>query len=140
MATAERTSKATIDRYFEGYNESDPDRIAAVLAEDMTAHGLPGVDGPVGGREAYLGWAAGIAEVFPDLQLTVEDEVIQGDKVAVRMTVSGTQEGEFEGLPPTGTHVEVPAFKLFHLEDDRIAEFWYLGDGLGMLEQLGALD
>jgi steroid delta-isomerase-like uncharacterized protein len=76
---------------------------------------------------------------FPDLQVTVEDMVAEGDKVATRFTLQGTHKGEFRGIAPTGKHVTWTATSIIRLEDGKFVEGWANADGLGRMRQLGAL-
>jgi predicted ester cyclase len=76
-------------------------------------------------------------EGFPDLQLTVEDAVGQGDLVAQRVHFAGTHTGVFQGLPPTRRKVEFSGLELNRFVDGRVAEHWFQLDALGLLQQLG---
>ena len=76
---------------------------------------------------------------FPDIQHTLEDQLADGDRVAVRLTVAGTQTGEFQGLPASGKHVRIGSINIFRCEGGKIAEQWVETDSLGMLQQLGAM-
>ena len=76
---------------------------------------------------------------FPDLHITVEDMVGEGDKVSWRLLVSGTHEAEFRGVPPTGRQVTFGAQYIFRFRDGRIVERWTNFDRLGVMVQLGAV-
>jgi steroid delta-isomerase-like uncharacterized protein len=76
---------------------------------------------------------------FPDIQDTVEDIVAEGDKVVVRWTSSGTHQGEFMGVAPTGRHVTFTGMRLFLIADNKIVESWVNIDERGLQEQLGAV-
>jgi steroid delta-isomerase-like uncharacterized protein len=75
---------------------------------------------------------------FPDWHENVDDIVAEGDKVAIRITSSGTQCGEFMGLPPSGRKMTIQEFHIFRLENGRIAEQWGMPDLQGLLAQLHA--
>ena len=75
---------------------------------------------------------------FPDLELTTEDIVAEGDKVAIRNTWRGTHQGSFHGLPPTGKRVAFTGTDIIRFVDGRIAEQWADLDALGLMQQLGA--
>ncbi|MBV8672259.1 MAG: ester cyclase [Acidobacteriaceae bacterium] len=75
---------------------------------------------------------------FPDWHEIVDDIVAEGDRVAIRITSSGTQRGEFMGLPPSGRKVIIQEFHIFRLENGRIAEQWGMPDLQGLLAQLHA--
>lgn len=76
---------------------------------------------------------------FPDLQLTTEDMVAEGDKVAIRNTWRGTHQGAFQGLPPTGKHVAFTGTDIFRFVGGKIAEQWADLDALGLMQQLGVI-
>lgn len=76
---------------------------------------------------------------FPDIQDIVEDIVAEGDKVVVRWLSSGTHQGEFMGVAPTGRHVTFTGMRLFRIADNKIVESWVNIDERGLQEQLGAV-
>ncbi len=76
---------------------------------------------------------------FPDFHTTFEDLVAEGDKVALRMTFSGTHQGEFQGVPPTGKQIRVSAIVIDRIVDGKLVEHWSQFDALGMLQQLGVI-
>ena len=61
---------------------------------------------------------------FPDLNVTVEEVMAEGDRVAARVTMRGTHRGEFQGIAPTGKRVEVRAMDMFRISDGKIVEHW----------------
>jgi steroid delta-isomerase-like uncharacterized protein len=82
---------------------------------------------------ASKGWR----EAFPDLRVTVDVIVAEGDKVAVRWTASGTNTGTGNGLPATGKHVVGSGLTIFRFVDGKIAEEWSSFDSLALYRQLG---
>jgi predicted ester cyclase len=76
---------------------------------------------------------------FPDIQHTLEDQLAEGDKVAVRLTIRGTQQGEFQGMPATGKAITMTSLNILHFANGKIAEQWVETDDLGLLQQLGAI-
>ena len=81
----------------------------------------------------------GLWDAFPDLHITIQDMVGEGDSVAWRLTVTGTHEAEFRGIPATGTHVQFAAQYIFRLLNGKIVERWTSLDRLGVMVQLGAI-
>lgn len=79
-------------------------------------------------------------EAFPDLEVTVEHLVTEGNTVAQHVTVRGTHEGEFRGIEPTGNETEVSNMVFTRIEDGRIVERWRTTDELSRLQQLGATE
>ncbi len=76
---------------------------------------------------------------FPDADITIEDQLVEGDRVVTRWTGRGTQTGEFMEMPPSGKKVAVPGVQIDRFSGGKIVEEWTLFDQLGMLQQLGAV-
>ena len=76
---------------------------------------------------------------FPDLHFTVEDLIAEGDKVVTRLTVRGTQQGEFMGIPPTGKQATVKAIDINRIVGGKSIEHWLEMDTLGLMQQLGVV-
>jgi predicted ester cyclase len=75
---------------------------------------------------------------FPDGNVTVEDEIAEGDKVVNRFTIRGTHQGEVEEFgPPTGRQMEQKGMAISRIEGGKIVEEWQIFDNLGMMQQLG---
>ena len=81
---------------------------------------------------------AGFRAASPDIQLTLEDVLVEDDRVVFRSTMRGTHKGEFQGIPPTGARVTVALFDTIRIQDGRIVEQWGGPDVLDLLRQLGA--
>ena len=82
---------------------------------------------------------SGLWEAFPDLQITIEDMVGEGDTVSWRLAVNGTHQSEFRGVPATGKSVTFEAQYVFRFRNGKIVERWTNLDRLGLLVQLGAI-
>jgi steroid delta-isomerase-like uncharacterized protein len=78
-------------------------------------------------------------DAFPDVQITVDDLIAEGDRVAARFTGQGTHKGPFMGLPPTGKPFTLTAIDILRIVDGKIVEHWGEADTLGLLQQLGAI-
>ena len=76
-------------------------------------------------------------DAFPDLQVSLDDELSSGEKVVTRWTSRGTHEGELMSIAPTGSRIEVTAVGIWRVADGKIAEAWLVFDALGMMQQLG---
>ena len=79
-------------------------------------------------------------QAFPDVRLDIEDLVVDGDTVVLRMTFRGTDTGGYLGRPPTGRAVEEWVVDIMHFDGDRVAREWIGADKLGLFIQLGVLD
>ena len=73
-------------------------------------------------------FAAGARGAFPDMQITVEDMIGQGERVAAGVIMRATHQGEFQGIAPTGKRVQVRAMDMFRIADGKIVEHWGHGD------------
>jgi len=92
-------------------------------------------DGPEGVRNVVRMLSA----AFPDYHMTIEDMIAEGDKVVVRSTLSGTHQGAFFGIPPTGKTFTQGQIHILRIENGKVAEHWAMRDDLGMMQQLGAI-
>lgn len=111
--------------------------IDEICIEDVVEHS------PLGerrGREALKEQSEYIHTAFPDVGVTIEDAVAEGDTIAQRLTFHGTHKGEFMGIEPTGAEVEIANMLFTRIKDGRIAERWLLPDTLGLLQQLGVVE
>jgi len=129
-------NEAVIRRWIEAYNERDLEAEADVLAPGFVAH-VPAAPGPLKGLEAWRRFSGPFAEAFPDLRLTVEDVVSEGEKVAARVAFRGTHRGEFQGLPPTGNQVAFSSMEFNRVVDGKVEEHWVEINLLGLVQQLG---
>jgi predicted ester cyclase len=84
-------------------------------------------------------WAMYFAAI-PDLHATIDDLVSEGDKVVVRYTAEGTQQGQLPGILPSGKHFRISAICIYRLAEGKIAENWEQADMLGLMQQLGVAD
>ncbi|WIX79183.1 ester cyclase [Amycolatopsis carbonis] len=89
-------------------------------------------------REAVVGAGEIVRTSFSDAVLHVDDILIDGDKAAVRWTMTATHDGDFLGTPPTGKAISLRATVVFGLRDGRIAELWPMLDFHGLLRQVAA--
>jgi steroid delta-isomerase-like uncharacterized protein len=142
MPTARAALDRTpLDRLHEAVNSGDVERVARtideVVAPDVLFH-APVPTGATGARALKQVWTV-LLRAFPDLRVTVEDVIAEGDKVVCRNTVTGTHRGEYRGLPPTGASVRYGEIFVFRLGGGRITEIWGVVDVLTQLRQLGAV-
>jgi len=121
----------------EDISQGDEAVAEAIIHPDFVDHtNPPGMQHGLAGHKAVVRL---FRSVFPDLEWRIEDMVAEGDKVAVRTTMRGTQRGEFFGAPPSGKAVEVRGIHLLRIADGKIAEHWGANDDLGLLRQIGAV-
>jgi len=123
----------------EAYNKGNVDFIDEVVASDYVAHDPNSPEGTGGGADGAKQFVETYRSAFPDLQMTVEDLIAEGDKVVVRWTARGTHQGELMGIPPSGNRVEVTGISVDRIEGGKFVEGWSNYDALGMMQQIGAV-
>ncbi len=130
-------NKALYRRLLEALSGRDLAAAEALVAPDAVNHTpLPG-EPP--GAEGFRYRTGMMLAAFPDLRFTAEDIVAEGDKVAGRGAMAGTNTGSFAGMPPTGKRVEVGYIDILRVAAGRFVEHWAQLDQLGLMQQLGAL-
>ena len=130
-------NKNIVRRYQNIYNSNNLDALDEVVSKDLlTPKIMPGIPtGIEGAKAAHRIMLAG----FPDYQTVIDDLFAEGDKVAARITMSGTNTGSFMGIPPTGKHVSFTGMYIARIADGKIVEHWGEEDGVSLLQQLGVL-
>jgi predicted ester cyclase len=116
----------------------DYDVLDEILAPGFVDHDPAPDQGP--GIEGLKGFFRTMRSAFPDLRAEPVEIAATDDHVAMRYTISGTHEGEFQGVAPTGKRFEVSALQLARFENGRCVERWGSTDELGMMKQLGILE
>ncbi len=91
------------------------------------------------GLEQYKQLVTMYFTAFPDLHITIEDQVAEGDKVVTRYTARGTHQGSFMGIPPTGKQGVVTGIGIDRFANGKLVEDWINNDDLGLLQQLGII-
>ncbi len=132
-------NKALVRRvYEEVINEGNMALLDELVSPDYVEHD-PNWPQPVHGPEGLKQYFLAFRTAFPDLHLTIEDMVGEGDKIAVRHTAHGTHEGNMMGIPATGKQVTVPAITIHSINGGKFVETWVIGDSLGLLQQIGVI-
>src|ERR687898_1599193 len=117
--------------------EGNLDAADEILSPDFVYHGSLGPGEDQRGPEPTKQVASGVITAFPDRRITHEDTLAEGEKVLIRWSLTGTQEGELMGIPPTGRQVTLTGFDLFRIEGGKIGEMWQGAAQPGLLRQLG---
>lgn len=131
-------NKAFMRRFYEElFNSKNLDVLDQYLASSFVDHNpAPGQNpGLAGAKEMIGAYLSG----FPDLQASVDFQVAEGDIVVSRLTMSGTQTGDFPGVPATGKPVTFTVMDAARISDAKVAEHWGNEDTMGMLQQLGVI-
>ena len=130
-------NEATMRRTYELLSAGDVDGFGRLLSDDFVEHEeVPGLSPS---KEGVLDLFRGYLVAFPDLHMEVLDLLASGDKTVARVKATGTQDGEFMGMPPSGRAVEVQLIDIMRFEDGLVVEHWGVMDMLAMLQQLGAV-
>jgi steroid delta-isomerase-like uncharacterized protein len=138
MMTASVEKNVTVVRTaFETLQHGDLDACAEQLTEDFIVN-LPGLPGPLHGREIWKFGVQAMRDGFPDLSIVIEDIFGAGDRVAVRLRFSGTHTGTFQDVPATHRPVTFTSIDIYRVEGDRIAEEWVSPDMAGLMQQITA--
>ena len=139
MSTEE--NKALVRRAIEeGWNQGNVAVFDELYAPNFIFHDPDFPD--VRTREDYKQWATGIRAAFPDLHLTIEDVIAEGDQVVVRWTFRGTNTGDLVmpmPIPATGKQVTVTGITISRFAGGKLVEIWQQGDTMGLMQQLGVI-
>jgi steroid delta-isomerase-like uncharacterized protein len=130
--------KALVRRHIEeGFNRGDWTVCEATLADDYTARYGTGDQANVG-RDHYVRVCRMLRRSFPDVAITIEDLVVEGDKIVNRYVERGTLTGQaFLGIEPAGQRYEKPGTTVYRVANGRLAESWGVEDTLAWFRQLG---
>lgn len=132
------TNKALVRRYYDQVlNAGNLNVLDELLAPNYKRY-LAATAAPLdaAAQKQRLG---GMRAVFPDLNITIDDLIAEGDRLAIRMTVRGTQKGPFQGIPPTGKQATVSALEIVRIENGKLVEHWGGADNLDLAQQLGGV-
>lgn len=112
-------------------------------ADQYVSPGFVGHDtarpAPIIGSSGIKEYAATYRTAFPDLEISISEQVAEGDRVVTRWEARGTHEGELFGIAPTGKQVTVTGITIDRYADGLLIENWTSWDALGLLMQLGAV-
>ncbi len=120
------------------FNRGRLDLVEELYARAYVGHD-PAAPGPIAGPEGMRALVAQYRDAFPDLQVTIEEQIGEGDRVVTRWTARGSHEGEFWGIPATGKQSTVTGVTISRVADGQVVESWTNWDALGLLQQLGAV-
>lgn len=140
MATPETENEEIVRQLMEeALVEGNLDLIDELVADDFVGHSNL-ISEPIHGPDDYKGFISNLSDGMSDVEYTFEDVIVKDDKVAVRGRSTGTHDGEFKGIEPTGNEVEIEGMYIARIEDGQIIESWGQNDMLGALQQLGVVE
>jgi len=128
----------TMRSAYERINAGDLGAYADLVADDFVEHDyVPGLPAT---KEVMLDYFRLILSAFPDLRMGVEDLIASEDKTVARVKVTATHRGEFMGVAPTGSRVEMQLIDIMRFDDaGRICDHWGVADMLSLMQQLGVV-
>ena len=133
MSTEENKAQAL--RSWEIVNQRNPQLIEEIYPPDFVWHEP---EGDIRGYEQAKQFVSTYFQAIPDITISVEDAIAEGDEVVTRYTIRGTHHGETEEFgPPTGKQMELKGITIHRFEDGKIVEEWEAYDNLSVLQQLG---
>ena len=124
------------DYYRSVWDEEQTEAIPRLFAETYVNHA--GARGTLKGPDGILANYRSLKDAFPDVAFTLDLVLGEGNRVCAYYTMTGTHEGTFMGIAPTGAKVKVPGIGIYEVKDGMIAESWVVRDSLVLLRQLGA--
>ena len=137
MATEQ--NKALVVRFVEElFNRGNTGIVGEIFAPDFIEREQlpPGIPKD---REGVKVLTSMLRSAFPDFKATIDDILAEGDKVVIRMTWSGTQKGEFMGVPATGKRVSFGVIDIIRITNGKVVEHWGQMDSMSLMQQLGAI-
>lgn len=123
-------------KWVDGLNRGDVSLADEAFAADCVIH-INGNPDPNLTRDGFKQMVTGLLAAFPDLRFTLEDEIVAGDKVAIRWSAVGTHNGPLGDVPATGRQIKISGLILDRVVGGKVAERWELWDQMAMLQQLG---
>ena len=132
-------NKKVVQRFWGVWEEENfVDLIDELLAPDYVNHS-PGMPDQLAGPEGVKAVVSMFRSGMPDLRVTIDEMIAEGDKVATRYTIEGTHEGDLFGVPPTGRRVSIESITVERVSGGKIREHRRITDTLDMMQQLGVV-
>jgi steroid delta-isomerase-like uncharacterized protein len=123
----------------DAFNTGNLDAMEDFIAPNIVYHALGNPASDFAGIDGFVGFVMGGRTMMPDLQVMLQEEVVNGDSVALLWTIIGTHTGEVPGIPASGNAIMLEGMSLIHLEEGKIVEMWQAENELSFLTQIGVL-
>ncbi len=147
MAQATPDAEQIVTAYVAMWNDRDYAKIPELVSESFVmydtnapADDIPGPAGEVHGPDGLEAWIRAITTAFPDFEADIQEILASDDRVMYEVTLSGTHEGEFAGIPPTGREIELSGMESYRVADGAVQEHRTYYDRQEFLNQLGLTD
>ena len=135
----EQENKQVVRRFFELLDRHDTESMEQLLVSSTNySFHIGETSSPVDWNE-HRRLLTSVNNSFPDLRHEIIDMVAEGDKVAVRLSVTGTHKGDFQGVPPTGNKLSLDEMGFITIIDGKITEGWISADTMRLMQQIGAV-
>jgi steroid delta-isomerase-like uncharacterized protein len=122
-------------KFGEAINSGNLDAIRELVSPSVVEHDPGPSQGP--GAQGYIDLFSEMRSGFPDFKAAPEHITADEDTVAMAYTITGTHDGDFQGIAPTGRKIKARGVQIARFEGGRMVERWGSSDQLGILEQLG---
>ena len=127
-------NKAIQRRFQDIWNQGDFSIIKEIWDKDFINHNVKAK-----GLEAIRQYITAYRNAFPDVKFKINDQIAEGDKVVMHFTITGTHNGNFQGIAPTGKSIKITGIAIHRIINGKIVEIWSNWDTLGLMQQLGAV-
>mgnify|MGYP001156896370 FL=1 len=131
-------NKALFQDFIDGMNNQDYTFIDRLIDPNFVDHDP--APGQAPGLQGIKDLMKMFFTAFPDIHVTIDHVVADGDTVAGAVTTTGTQDGDFMGIPKSGKKISMREIHMMRVADGKMVEHWGLGDSMSMMQQLGVLD
>ncbi len=136
---SEQQNKAVARRVIEElFNQGNLDAADELFTPNYILHDPASLE-EVRGPEGFKRFVGMFRAAFPDLHVTIEDQVAEGNEVVTRYTVQGTHQGELMGLPPSGNRMTLTGVGVSRISGGKFEETWDHYDALGLMRQIGVV-
>ncbi len=139
MVSLSAENKARVIQFYEIINKATYDLLDQVLDQNIVWHDLLLPGGEVQGIENFKKVLKMFRSAFPDLRIKLDDQIVEGDKVATRFVIQGTQKGDLMEIRATGKPIRVTGISIIRFANGKAVEEWIEEDSLGLMHQLGVL-
>lgn len=130
-----RTERHAVETFYRAFSDKNPDLVNEVLASSWDD--IPLAPGQGAGPEGIKPIIRSVVQAFPDVQIIVHDMIQEPGRIGVRAEISGTHQGEFFGITPTGKKVSFRLHEFHTLDGKRVTTTWHMEDWFGLFLQLG---
>ena len=135
MSASQVDGRTLAERYLTMLNDHDPDGVDGFVAVDYINHNPAVEDGREGNRVFWRDFFI----AFPDIEMTMDDLIVAGDRVVGRFTYRGTHDGPLYGMPATGKPIEMRSIDIWRTENGEFVEHWDELNMLDLFQQIGMI-